>query len=663
MSTSGRYNKEMRSPAVFRWLVVGNFATVLIVALVVESAHAEGLEEETSRLVERLNFRSSDKEFTFPAGPDEVREICERLYNIGPEARSAIPTLIRSLADDDRQWSASLALVGMGGEAVPALRRALKEAEGDARCRLVQAIEELGRDAYPAIPDLVNLLRHDDSELRHAAIDALAQINFPSRKRVIGITTLLEHESEDTRAAAFQALRRMKHADLALPHLVELATTSESPDVRADSLSALANIDLSGEYAAEVLVNALNDNEAVSSRTVGDIAAYELAGLGRRSAPAVPALIELCNRHTLPDNERTLQTVIDVFAYNPKVSAQAEPFLRRTLAERFDAAVQRNDDQTIATCVAAANALLRMKPLDRQARDVVISILEDPRWKAAGVVYPLGHVFFPDPRPRAAEAVVSLGPKADNTLPALKGLLAEGRERNHERLATRAAWAIAQVDPNDNTCTPEVIQYIQEYPFPQFQSPSKFAQALKTRLDPCLPALLDRMFNHGLYWNEDRWGESYLVQVIIALGDEATSQVIGGALKAAPRRPWERSDEPWRELQAEFNVLPLLGEHAKPAVPRLLSNLRDPDHYTRARSAEMLGRLTLDADKVVPELIARLSDERAIVRARAAAAFGRFGTDAISAVKPLQTAERDSYLVVRSAARQSLSMLQASRVK
>ncbi len=658
------YNRKMRRFAAFRLLGVGQFATALTLVSIASLAQSEGLEEETSRLVDRLNFKNSGKDFTFPAGRDEIGKICERLYKIGPEARAAIPTLIRALAGDDpdSSSSASYALSGIGSEAIPALRRILKEEDGNAQRRAVEILGDIGRDAASAIPDLVVLLRHNDPALRDPAIRALEHIDVASRDRVIGISRLLRHDDEYTREAAALALGQIQGAQLAFPELLRVASADKSPRVRTRAFSTLAQIDMDGQRTAEILADSLYDDTSVGWFTVGKEAAVNLVALRERAAQVIPTLIAMCNEDKLPNDDFIQRRIFEVFANNPELAAPVELFLRRQLAEQLDEAVKLSDDITVETCLAAADALLCMNSHNQQARDAVVSVLKDPQWNRERTDYGKFGIFFHDPRPMAAEIVARLEPPAREALPILKELMSEGIERQHDDLAATSSWAIANLDHNDATCIPGVLMYFRRFSRTDVlsESPNSVTAALMPRVEQCLPELLNQLFE--IESKSDLPSKAFLVRIIVALGDDSTSQVINRSLKSVSQRPRDRSDDPWDNIHLGPEVLPLLGEHAKPAITKLLANLEDEDHYTRARSAEMLGRLQLDAPDVVPALVKRLKDERVIVRARAAEAIGRFGRDANSAVEPLQSAQDDAYLVVRTAARQSLATLRATSV-
>ncbi len=99
---------------------------------------------------------------------------------LGPQARSALPTLYRGLRDTEPQVqrSAMLALGKVqGAEAVPVLTGFLQDPYLKYTAALT--LERLGPSARTAIPALEALAREDDEYSRRSADDALSRIRGP----------------------------------------------------------------------------------------------------------------------------------------------------------------------------------------------------------------------------------------------------------------------------------------------------------------------------------------------------------------------------------------------------------------------------------------------------------------------------------------------------
>ncbi len=142
------------------------------------------------------------------------------LGQIGPEASSAIPVLIRLIADDDRNllaavqmslenidenWRLNPALPGLITTLITRLSNA--EIEG---CLAVQILVWIGA---PAVLALIDALRHGNIPARKNAANALGDIGKYARKAIPALTQALQDENPQVRAAAANALRRIRGED------------------------------------------------------------------------------------------------------------------------------------------------------------------------------------------------------------------------------------------------------------------------------------------------------------------------------------------------------------------------------------------------------------------------------------------------------------------
>jgi HEAT repeat protein len=75
-----------------------------------------------------------------------------------------------------------------------------------------------------------------------------------------------------------------------------------------------------------------------------------------------------------------------------------------------------------------------------------------------------------------------------------------------------------------------------------------------------------------------------------------------------------------------------LGTNAAPAIPILLNDLQNPNHFYRERAADALGNLHIQPDVVVPALTNLLNDPTNAARFIAINSLGKFGPAARSAV-------------------------------
>lgn len=87
-----------------------------------------------------------------------------------------------------------------------------------------------------------------------------------------------------------------------------------------------------------------------------------------------------------------------------------------------------------------------------------------------------------------------------------------------------------------------------------------------------------------------------------------------------------------------------LGEHASPAVPRLVGLLREGSAFVRQHAAEALGMIRRPASLIVPALAEALGDDDNYVRFTAGLALARIGPEAAAAVPALERALHDGDL-------------------
>jgi HEAT repeat protein len=102
-------------------------------------------------------------------------EAAEALGRIGPDAREALPALLASFKDKELCPAAVRAVGRLGKEAVPPLMEGLKGADAATRAGSAEALGRLGPEAKPAVPKLLALRDNprEDSSVRAAAAQAL----------------------------------------------------------------------------------------------------------------------------------------------------------------------------------------------------------------------------------------------------------------------------------------------------------------------------------------------------------------------------------------------------------------------------------------------------------------------------------------------------------
>jgi HEAT repeat protein len=382
-------------------------------------------------------------------------------------------------------------------------------------------------------------------------------------------------------------------------------------------------------------------------------ALQRLERMGPRAAAAVPALIAgLSDR----DPKIRKQTA-DVLHNIGPAARQAVPALLSAL---------NDPDSGVRT--AAAWALQKAKPDPKVAMPALVANLHaGPDRRSPVVVY----------------ALAALGEPA---VPVLIELL-----RNDDKTISRmAAYSLSHVGAGARPVLPALIEALR---LPERENREHIASALAgcgpEAVEPLIRALRDRdpKVRGGAARALEMLGDrarAAAPALVAALGDkeppedpkdsreptfdfwqreaEPRPSVYQAALRAigpgAVPALVERLEAPEREARVvALRALGFLGDHAKPAVPRLNALLDDPN--LRGEAAAALGGIgTRDA---IPALIAKLKDDDPGFRARAAETLGRIGwerqaaqyssrTFARGAIMPLVAALKDPDPGVRAAA-------------
>lgn len=225
------------------------------------------------------------------------------LAKIGPEASAAVGPLARLLEDDTTTtgnvpvWlAASMALGGMGPEAVPELIPVLKSSKRHARQAAAGAIYLIGPPAKDAVPSLIVMLADEHKKTARVAMHALMSIGPESRAAVPSLVEALSSDDFHSQYTACMALGGIgPDAVEAVPELVRVLKEG-SASARRHSAAALGSIGPEiGDEAVERLIEALADQ----AQPVREKAVIALGMLGPAARSAVPVIEKALDERTI----------------------------------------------------------------------------------------------------------------------------------------------------------------------------------------------------------------------------------------------------------------------------------------------------------------------------------------------------------------------------
>jgi len=331
----------------------------------------------------------------------------EELGRIGPDAKAAIPALMRLLKSRDDEvrraaaegisgidpsagklsWALKMlshssyseykdkavdVLRGISRYAVPLLIAELGNQNATARENAAWAPGEIGRDAKRAVPELIRVLHRDRvCEVKASAAEALGKLGRGNKDVVPELLPLLSDYHYNNKSAARSAAKAlgMLGPEGILP-LIEMIRDAD-PRRQWEAIEAVADIGAPARDAAPELVAVLKDE----GRPV-----YMRMSAARALGRMVPP----------PDG-----------------------------AVHALAAALKSDD--VSLCMIAAEALGELGPAAKDAVPALISVSND---SAAAI-----------------EALGRIGPGAKDAIPALAEIV-EGRNDEHSALATAALGRI-----------------------------------------------------------------------------------------------------------------------------------------------------------------------------------------------------------------------------
>ena len=216
------------------------------------------------------------------------KEAAQALERICPDKRAWVPGLVVALSDasEEVRRSAAKALSRMGPVAVPALSKALAHDDSRVREGAARALGQIGPAARAAVPALVAALTHEAWALREAAVASLGEIGPAAEAAVPALIRALSDGQWAVRWGATRALGQIgPAAKAAVPALVA-ALGHEVWTLREEAAATLGQIGRAAEAAVPALIGALSDSHSA----VRKAAARALGRIGPAAKGAIPAL-------------------------------------------------------------------------------------------------------------------------------------------------------------------------------------------------------------------------------------------------------------------------------------------------------------------------------------------------------------------------------------
>jgi HEAT repeat protein len=313
--------------------------------------------------------------------------------SLGQE-REAIETLLSLLKDDDSDVrdSASESLGKLGNASVEVLSELLnllKDDDSNVRESAAIALGELENATAEVLSGLLNLLKADDSDIRFGAVVALGELKNASAEVLSGLLNLLKDDDLNVRFRAGGALVQLGSASPELVSLLLNALKDDDPNVRFDVARVLGDLGYTSQEVLGGLLNALKDDDL-------NVRAKAAVALGKLGSALPEVLSGLLN--ALKDDSSWIRAdaavaLVQLRSVSPEVLSELLSLLK---------------DDSSWVRVDAAVALIQLRNVSPEVLSELLNLLKENDSRIDSVI-----------RSRAASALVQLGKKSIEVLPAL----------------------------------------------------------------------------------------------------------------------------------------------------------------------------------------------------------------------------------------------------
>jgi len=434
---------------------------------------------------------------------------CEILGQLGSDAASTVPDLLKHLKDDDELVvrAATTALGKIHAEpttVLPALNALLQRKSAAIRIIAVRAIADYGAEAGDSAPLMLKLLSDESIMLRASATDALGRTGDT---RVEVIEALVKALSDGNASVTLSAANALSHigtpavpalvqkladknyrrlvvevlgeigagAESAVPALIELLShVGDDADLRREVFIALASIGPKATAATSAMMEILQ-NPATDDAQAGAI--YVLARIGEKKAlPGLQELIKVARDERVQRSAAWALVTLD--PQNAENVKLAMPHLLK--ATSSDIPLVRKEAMTAFTALGPAAIAALPSLLEHAAGDADASVRMQSLHGLAEIHAPASQALpvaiasldDPDAKVRNAARYLlgTLGEEAHGTAPLLRETLRRGDELDR----ILSAWALVHVEPskeNAQAAIPPLLTALQ-HPNPRFRAES-----------------------------------------------------------------------------------------------------------------------------------------------------------------------------------------------
>lgn len=217
----------------------------------------------------------------------------------------AAPKLIQAFSRTYRRPQFISILIQIGWPAIPYLITALDDKDENIRDGAIQALQDFGPEAAPAMDKLIKLLFEIDKLYyyygRETTISSI--LNILAQIGPVSITKLLEANAFDVRLVTLVS----KIGSEAIPILTSALTTGDV-ERRAKVAALFGALGTHGAEAVPLLFNLLKD--PYEDCLVRGAVAQSLGAMGSEAAPAIPDLTRMAEQDPDPKCQKSAQSAL-----------------------------------------------------------------------------------------------------------------------------------------------------------------------------------------------------------------------------------------------------------------------------------------------------------------------------------------------------------------